>query len=41
LLIKNILKIYPVPLKTIGIDVGNIISDYIHPGLMILKPGNS
>jgi hypothetical protein len=39
LLVEYILKIDPVPFETRGIDVGNVITDHIHSGLMILKPG--
>jgi hypothetical protein len=37
LLVENILKIHTVALKTRSVDVGKVIADYVHSGLMILK----
>jgi hypothetical protein len=40
-LVKHILKTNTIALKAIRIHIGNIVTNYIHPGLMILKPGNT
>jgi hypothetical protein len=37
LLIENILKIYPVPFKARSIDICQVITNNVHPGLVILK----
>jgi len=39
-LVEHILKRYPVPLKAVGIDVRDVVTNYVHSGLVILEAGN-
>ena len=38
---EHVLKGHPASLKTIGVNVGDVIADNIHPCLVVLKTGNS